>query len=271
MKKQIIWDLFGGGCNSIANALDLEKYELYTFDVVPTKLNNFKHKNYYYYELDLAVGMNFKNKTHTVNGFDNIIDLFKSLNLPQPDIITSSTLCQSFSNVLSLVGGGTCFWKKEIKDAKLDSNVKLLEREVEEFERLKGNGFTKNLSAEKQLFTKRLGEQCVINTVELIKHFKPKYWYIENPLSSLIWFYIKNNLNFHGFFNKVSLGAYGYPTDKSAAFWSNIELNLNTEKFEPKFIKQIFENEEVFLLENSTLEMLKQNCETSTNQDNFVY
>jgi hypothetical protein len=60
--------------------------------------------------LDLACGMKkIDGSVHKVNGFTDIVKLFKSLKVPKPDIITSSTLCQSFSNVLSLVGGGTCF------------------------------------------------------------------------------------------------------------------------------------------------------------------
>jgi hypothetical protein len=50
-----------------------------------------------------------------------------------------------------------------------------LERTVKEFEKLKLAGFTKRLKADKQLFIKRLGEQCAINSVKLIKHFQPKY------------------------------------------------------------------------------------------------
>jgi hypothetical protein len=110
MKKLIVWDLFGGGCNSVAKAIDNGMYEIYTFDVVPKKSNDYKSPNYHYYELDLACGMKkLDGSIHKVNGFENIVELFKSLNIPKPDIIVSSTLCQSFSNVLSLVGGGTCF------------------------------------------------------------------------------------------------------------------------------------------------------------------
>jgi DNA replication initiation complex subunit (GINS family) len=134
--------LNSGGQNSCFNSVG-DKYDVYTFDVTePTR-----EKHFY---LDLA---------------QPIEDLIKYLDkLPKPDIIVASPLCQSFSSILTFKGGGTCFWKKE--------NDKLVERSVEEFERLKG-GFTKNLKADQQLFIKRLGEKCLENTLSLIDHYHP--------------------------------------------------------------------------------------------------
>lgn len=268
-KKIVVWDLFGGGQNSVASAiLENPDYEIYTFDVVPNEKNSFKHSNYHYYNLDLAAGMVMPNgKRHKVMGNLNIVNLFKKLNIPKPDIIVSSTLCQSFSNVLSMVGGGTCFWKKE-KDGKYYDGIKLIEREIDEFERLK-SGFTKNLNAEKQLFIKRLGEQAVINTVKLIKYFKPKYWYIENPQSSLMWFYIANNLKLKGTLNIASLGAYGYPIAKYAGFYSNVKLELENGRFLPKFKKEKFNGEDIYIFDKFTLDDVKKHY--NPNLKNFVY
>jgi hypothetical protein len=90
MKKIIVWDLFGGGQNSVFSSLKekhlTKKYEVYTFDITPSTR---KH----HYKVDLAQ--------------DNICEVFKKY--PKPDIITSSTLCQSFSCILNMKGGGTCF------------------------------------------------------------------------------------------------------------------------------------------------------------------
>ena len=168
--KYIVWDLFGGGQNSVFNTIkefDLEEYfEIYTFDVTePIRKNHIK--------IDLSQ--------------DNIIDKMK--NFPHPDIIVASPLCQSFSCVLNMKGGGTCFWKYED-----ETKTSLTERTLEEFEKLKG-GFTKNLNGEVQLFIKRLGQRCIDNTIKLIEFYKPKYWYIENPKHSLMWKYIKYNKN----------------------------------------------------------------------------
>jgi hypothetical protein len=50
----------------------------------------------------------------------------------------------------------------------------LIERTIEEFNEKK-SGFTKNLNPERQLFIKKLGQQCVDNTIELIRNFAPNY------------------------------------------------------------------------------------------------
>lgn len=269
--KLVVWDLFGGGCNSVSNAINNGNYEIFTFDVVPENLNEYKGNNYKYFNLDLSCGLKMLDgKIHRVNGFINIIKLFESLNIPSPDIIVSSTLCQSFSNVLSLVGGGTCFWKKEHRYGKIEDGTKLIERSVEEFEKLKLAGFTKRLTMEKQLFIKKLGEQCVINTVKLIKHFKPKYWYIENPSSSLVWYYLINNLNMEGYLNKASLGAYGFPIAKYGIFFSNIKMELNNSKFVPEFTEHIFKDEKVYILNKYTLEELIEKFDKKEKR-NFVY
>lgn len=226
MKKIVIWDLFGGGCNSVSRAIAKYKmgsiFDVYTFDVVETHKESYrgklKHRFQKYFNIDLSS--------------ENIIQIFKKF--PKPDIILSSTLCQSFSNVLSMVGGGTCFWKQEIRR---DKNCKLIERTPEEFERLK-SGFTKKLNWEKQLFIKRLGEKCAINSVKLIDYYKPKAWYIENPSSSLLFQFLRVNLNFEGFLNIACYGAYGFPQNKSGGFYSNIKLDLKKDKREPTYETQ---------------------------------
>lgn len=212
--KKIIWDLFGGGQNSVYNALKeyglLKKYEVYTFDVTePTRINHFK--------IDLSQ--------------NNIIEIFSSF--PKPDIILSSTLCQSFSCVLNMKGGGTSFWKYN------KSKSKLIFRTKKEFEELK-SGFTKNLNANVQLFIAKLGKKCIDNTIELIKYYKPKYWYIENPKSSLIWKYITlNRKDFYDekkcFLNEASYGKYGYLITKPTYFMSNKKMDLLKGKIEPPY------------------------------------
>lgn len=116
-------------------------------------------------------------------------------------------------------GGGLCFWKYED-----DFNTKLIERSVEELELLK-SGFTKHLKGEQQLFIKRLGERFINNTIDLIKTYKPKNFYIENPKSSLIWKYIKYNrsdfYNDNMVFNNCYYSYYGYNQPKPTTFLSN--------------------------------------------------
>ena len=225
-RKIIIWDLFGGGCNSIARTIANERlskyFIVYTFDVVETHKESFRgqlpYKFHHYFKIDLSS--------------DDVLD--KLSQFPLPDIITSSTLCQSFSNVLSMVGGGTCFWKQQTRG---DKGSPLVERTIEEFNFLK-RGFTKNLNADKQLFIKRLGQRCADNTVAIIKKFQPKYWYIENPSSSLLFQYLSVNLGFSGYLNIACFGSYNFSQNKSGGFYSNVKIDLLNKKIPPTYETQ---------------------------------
>ncbi|QIW62351.1 hypothetical protein [Mycoplasmopsis gallinacea] len=220
-QKLIVWDLFGGGNNSVYKSLiDSDKYEIHTIDItVPERKTQ--------YDVDLSQDFKVLKKF-----FDK---------LPQPDIIVASPLCQSFSSVLSMKGGGTCFWK--YKDS---SKTCLTERTKEEFEQLK-SGFTRYLKADNQLFIKRLGEKCIDNTLSIIKHYKPKYFYIENPHNSLMWKYIKYNTDFGNYFdlhfNKGRYGNYGFIIRKDTIFLSNVEMKLKWEKFIPPYYTEIVNGE----------------------------
>ena len=240
-KKKIIWDLFGGGQNSVfltLKDLDLLKfYDVYTFDITePIHDKQFK--------IDLAQ--------------NNIIEIFSQF--PEPDIIVASPLCQSFSCVLNMKGGGTCFWKFN------KNKTKLIERSIKEFELLK-SGFTKNLKADVQLFIKRLGQKCIDNTIELIKHYKPKYWYIENPRQSLMWKYIQlNRKDFfdseNQYFNECSYGKYGYFTTKATIFLSNVPMNLMKGKIDPPYKIEIINGEKYYVLKSNSTTKLRFNLDS---------
>lgn len=214
MKKIVVWDLFGGGQNSVYQSLrENSLFDVWTFDITePTREQHIKQ--------DLTV--------------DNIIEVLAQY--PKPDIIVASPLCQSFSQVLQMKGGGTCFWKKE--------NDKLVERPVAEFEALK-NGFTKYLKADKQLQIKRLGEKCINNTLRIIEHFKPSCWYLENPANSLMWYYIEHNKadwvaqNGPAYKNKTYYNNYGFIIQKATIFLSNIDLNLKHKKINYSYEKEV--------------------------------
>lgn len=201
-KPIIVWDLFGGGQNSVYEALkDNPQYDIYTFDITePTRQKQ--------YVLDLSN--------------DSVLE--ELAKYPSPDIIVASPLCQSFSQVLTMKGGGTCFWK-------LCEDGSLCERSVAEFEELKA-GFTKNLKAEKQLAIKELGEKCLINTIRIIAKYQPKYFYIENPKKSLMWNFIKYNMGLNGEYNYATYSKYGYMLPKDTCFFSNVKLNL---EYQPHF------------------------------------
>lgn len=217
MNKIIVWDLFGGGQNSVFQSLkDDPIFDVWTFDITEqTREQHIKQ--------DLTV--------------NNIIEVLAKY--PKPDIIVASPLCQSFSCVLQMKGGGTCFWKKE--------NGLLVERSVQEFEALK-TGFTKYLQADKQLQIKRLGEKCINNTLAIIEHFKPSCWYIENPRNSLMWFYITQNKaewvwkNGPIYSNLTYYNNYGFKVQKPTIFLSNIDLHLKYEKINYKYEKEVINN-----------------------------
>lgn len=233
IKKIVVWDLFGGGQNSIFNAINKTGiYDIYTFDVV-------KPAHEKQYILDLAQ--------------KDIIEKLKQF--PKPDIITSSTLCQSFSCVLNMKGGGTCFWKLN------DDKDKLIFRKISEFNALK-SGFTKNLDAKTQLFIAKLGKKCIDNTIKIIKHYKPKFWFIENPKQSLLWKYITlNRKDFYDenkmFFNEASYGKYGYLTTKATYFLSNVKMHLLKGKIEPPYVIETDEhgNKWYVLKDNKNVKM----------------
>lgn len=217
MKKIVVWDLFGGGQNSVYETLrENSLFDVWTFDITePTRPQHIKQ--------DLTV--------------NNIIEVLESY--PKPDIIVASPLCQSFSQILQLKGGGTCFWKKE--------NGVLVERPVAEFEALK-TGFTKYLKADKQLEIKRIGEKCINSTLAIIEHFKPSYWYIENPANSLMWYYIEHNkadwvaTNGPVYKNKTYYNNYGFQVQKPTIFLSNIDLHLKHEKIKYNYEKEVINN-----------------------------
>lgn len=236
--KKIIWDLFGGGQNSVFNALKefdlLNQFEVYTFDIT-------ERTREHHYKLDLSQ--------------DNIIKIFKEF--PKPDIIVASPLCQSFSCVLNMKGGGTCFWKLN------KSKTKLVQRSIKEFEKLK-SGFTKHLKADVQLFIKKLGERCINNTIALIKYYKPKYFYIENPKQSLIWKYITLNRrkDFYNentmFINEASYGKYGYFTTKATFFLSNVKMELEKGNIKPPYHIEIVNGEKYYVLnDDSSIKLRK--------------
>ncbi len=194
MNKTIIYDLFGGGCNSLKKALsDNDNYEIYTFDILDTFKETFK--------VDLTR--------------EDIIDKMLSFKLPKPDIIVASPPCMSFSRAAAMkyketIGNATWYYKEGI----------LREREREHY---KG----KRYKYESQMEKARIGRLCIENTLKIIQYFKPKYFYIENPAMSLLWEYKKLNLNINkGFYNKTIYGAYGTIYKKPTIFYSNIKLDL---------------------------------------------
>ena len=233
MKKFIIWDLFGGGQNSVYHTVQEFNlpFDVFTFDITEPQHNN-------QFKMDLAQ--------------DNLIECFKPY--PKPDIIVASPLCQSFSSALA-VKGGRVGWE-------VLSNKSIRMRSLDEIkECLKRNPYMKNWKSEVMLERAKLGKKCVENTLMIIEYFKPKYWYIENPRNSLMWNYIKYNYKFIGNDNLADYSAYGFLAKKPTNFFSNINLNLKTGGYEqPKKIK---ENNKTYLLFKDGKKVEWVNCRSS--------
>ena len=219
MNKLILWDLFGGGQNSIYNTV--KEYnlpiEVYTFDITEPQ-----------HEKQFILDLSSK----------DVIEKLKQY--PRPDIISASPLCQSFSIVTVIKGGGTIGWKI-LKDNSIE--IRTLD-EIRYYLTL--NKYMKNWKSEVMLERAKLGKRCLENTLMIIEYFKPKYFYIENPRLSLMWNYTKFNKDIDYFYNNTTYSAYGFLTYKPTTFLSNIQLDLKQER--PKAYKKIVEDNQTYLM-----------------------
>lgn len=209
MKKLVVWDLFGGGQHSVRNALKDESiFDIYTFDITQP-LD------------DHCISVNLGN-------VNKVLSVIKERNIPNPDIIVASPLCQSFSAILSMKNGGTAGW--DIK------NGKMTIRDYESFA-LNANKFILKSSYKHYAQCAQLGGDCLYTTMKLIDMYKPKCWYIENPKNSLIWrllgqlytdYKLLNDYRTMDIWmNDTYYGNYGDLMPKPTTFCSNMNLELN--------------------------------------------
>lgn len=168
-----------------------------------------KSNKYFYHRIDLSLS-NF-----------NLLKQLKD-ELPKPDIILASPPCESWSGA--------------------DCNGKMF-RSIDE----KGNWFVNNRKyydeynknahpVKRRYFEQKergriLGESTIGATIEIIEHFKPKVWVIENPQTSKTWLFQKYHWNFYGIENLTYYSSYDNNfSPKPTIFKSNIKLNLKKEK-----------------------------------------
>ncbi len=208
-KKIIVWDLFGGSQNSVYHALKyFKEFEVYTFD------NNPKVQHDKQYVVDLS------------QGFLWFKDFVEKNNIPKPDIIAASPLCQSFS-VLMNAGekGERLAWKLD-----KEKDIYVI-RDLEEIEQLiQSNNFLKQNKAELIRERAVLGEKLLNFTINCIGFYNPPGWYIENPQTSLMWDFIKKNWlgSFYGFictteYNSYDLSFSAKPTTFLASSWLHLK------------------------------------------------
>lgn len=198
MKKLVVWDLFGGGMNSVHKAMkDDERFEIHTFDVCETFPT-----------------------TNIVDLSQPIADLIKYFDkFPKPDIIIASPLCMSFSLASAMPGGNAC-WRLDKK------TYELREREREEYVGTRYNYEDQHAKAE-------LGWKCVHNTMNIIDHYQPKAYYVENPMNSLM-FYILSDWRPLDFQISVNYGDYGFPAMKPTRFKTNVNMSIKKRNMKNK-------------------------------------
>ena len=207
----IVWALFDDADSSVKNALknnfegldlDLTVYSIGINDLV------FDDDKYLYKKIDLSL-----------NNF-NLIKQLKEL--PHPDIIVASPPCKSWS----AAAGSDRIFKG------FDENGKWIMNNRNYFYE-----YNKTHSIRKRYFIPKeqsriIGETTIGATIQIIKHFSPKFWYIENPKSSKTWEFQEKHWNFNeGYKNGTYYSAYNPNFSlKPTIFKSNIQLNLSKEK-----------------------------------------
>ncbi|WP_414052911.1 hypothetical protein [Macrococcus animalis] len=211
----IIWSLFDSGNGSYAKVAEtLPNTENYSIGIDRQNQNN------HFINLNLAdYSMLF--------GKDELISTLSKL--PQPDLIIASPPCESWSVASAMDRGNAC-WKQEQADSLFAPQTPLSKFTVRDYKDYDKYQF----KPEKSLMTRVNGELTIFNTIRIIKHFKPKYYIIENPAHGRIWDYIDRVLGFKiEYENLTYYNNWDYPIKKPTKFGSNLNLNLTTE-----YIKQ---------------------------------
>ena len=239
--KMIIWSLFDSGNGSYFKVLkDMDNIENFSIGL------DIENKNDHFINVDLS-------DYSFLFGKDELIN--KLSELPKPDLIIASPPCESWSVASAMTNGNAC-WKQEKADSLFAPQTPLSRYTVREYKDYKTSQFKPDRSLVKRIN----GELTIFNTIKIIKHFKPKYYVIENPAHGRIWEYIEKILGFEiPYDNLTYYNNYGYPISKATKFGSNIHLNLkaikrpndikfselggynNRSNIPPKLVKHIFE------------------------------
>lgn len=215
--KMIVWALFdsGNGCYS-KGVKELNLNNETDIDIYPIGID-IENKNNHFINLNLAdYGRIFGDNT-----------LFDELDkLPKPDLIIASPPCESWSNASAMANGNACWKQEDLSDSLFSPQTepsKFTVREYIDYERYQFKPF-------KSLIKRINGELTVLNTIEIIKRYRPKFYIIENPAYGRIWDYIDKILGFYIEYDNLTFyNNYDYPVKKPTKFKSNICLKLKTE------------------------------------------
>jgi hypothetical protein len=106
-------------------------------------------------------------------------------------------------------------------------------KETRKFSRTKKEGFVLFNQKELDEDIDKFGKPQVDRIIEILEYFKPKWWWIENPKSSSMKYYLLEKGYNHP--KIISYCKYGFQYQKHTSFWTNIPL-------EPKLCKNDCEN-----------------------------
>ena len=207
--KKVVWALYDDGNCSYKKAIEKYfdgKYVVYCVGINEPPFED--TEDYKYRQIDLSI-INSK--------------LIKQLSkLPQPDIILASPPCESWSTADC---NGRMFKRIDDKGNWIVKNKNFYDEYNKKCNPVKRRYF---IQKEK---SRILGEATIGATIEIIKHFNPKIWIIENPQSSKTWTYQKYHWNFLGNENLAYYSSYDSDfSKKPTIFKSNFKLNLKTNK-----------------------------------------
>jgi site-specific DNA-cytosine methylase len=131
-----------------------------------------------------------------------------------PDVIWASPPCESWS-IACAASGGNVYWES-VKDKHKTVGIKPRE------------DFTGNSSCniwktpEKVAKVRDMYVSLLEKTFEIIEHYQPKVWFIENPVGYMR-FYVKDRVPFA---NVASYCQYGFPYRKNTNIFSNVKLDV---------------------------------------------
>lgn len=171
----------------------------------------------------ISIGINDNDwqNYHKINLSIQNDNLIKELSkLPKPDAIVASPPCESWS----IADNQQRLWRKQTGN----------QIEVFTYSDNKKNNeiVAPNLKRDyfKQWRTTLNGVSTALAVSKIIEHFKPKVYVIENPQTSKIWEFFRENCLIEGinniaYYNNYDLNYSKKPTN----FFSNINLNLKKE------------------------------------------
>ena len=213
---------------------------------ITQKLNNDKYKVY-------SIGL--PSSSAITDNFIKI-DLSKKScikkleKLPKPDIIFASPPCETWVDVN--IG-----------------NVWRYNRTFNEHNLYWKKNWKPNNYAPHHRKNRLNGQKTAYHTYQIIKHFKPEIWVIENGQNSLIFKYLYTFFKLKGFKNRTYYSAYDHInfSVKPTIFYSNKKFFLRTNKVKSKKIisinsnlsKKIKKN----LVDRTDIELKKNYCERS--------